>query len=378
MTRRILVLTAGFGDGHNAAARAVAQAWDEREGEGAAIIADPFAEAHPASNAFLRRAYLSAINRLPGAWRALYGWMDRSTLLPRLLGRAPGDVRVLRALLARHQPVAVVSTFPGHNFTLRHIGRQGGTVPPRFTVVTDSISLNSLWWTGGSDAWFVPNEDSAAVLRAARVGEERIDVTGFPVPPRFARLGLTLSPPALGAGGRPRILVMIHSGRRGAERTARLLLRETGWDLTFAVGRDEGLRRHLTALAADRGGVTVLGWTREIPQLLLTHHLVISKAGGATTQEALAAGCPMVVSQVVPGQEEGNYELLRRHGIGALAETPETVVSVLREAFAREGAVLTRWRTAVAGLRRPHAAREIVDRVEARIRGEAVGAAMVE
>jgi hypothetical protein len=53
------------------------------------------------------------------------------------------------------------------------------------------------------------------------------------------------------------------------------------------------------------------------------------------------------------------------------------VVSVLREAFAREGAVLTRWRTAVAGLRRPHAAKEIVDRVEARLRGEAAGAAVV-
>jgi processive 1,2-diacylglycerol beta-glucosyltransferase len=170
---------------------------------------------------------------------------------------------------------------------------------------------------------------------------------------------------------------MIHSGQRGAERTARLLLRETGWDLTFAVGRDERLRARLSALAAHRTGVTLLGWTREIPQLLLTHHVVISKAGGATTQEALAAGCPMVVSQVVPGQEEGNYELLRRHGIGALAETPEAVVRVLQEAFAREGAVLTRWRTAVAGLRRPLAAREIVDRVEARIRGEAVGAAVV-
>ncbi|MEY3609221.1 MAG: hypothetical protein RLZZ447_2009, partial [Verrucomicrobiota bacterium] len=305
MSRRILILTAGFGEGHNAAARAVAQAWDEREGEGAAVIADPFADAYPTINSVLRRAYLTAINRLPWAWRFLYGWMDRSKLLPQVLGRAPGDARVLRALLECHQPLAVVSTFPGHNFTLRHLDRAGVHVPPRFTVVTDSISLNSLWWTGGCAAWFVPNEDSAAVLRAAGVPGVLIDVTGFPVPPVFERLGDTLAPPVLGAGGRPRILVMIHSGRRGAERTARLLLCEKGWDLTFAVGRDEHLRARLTALAAHRTGVTLLGWTREIPQLLLSHHVVISKAGGATTQEALAAGCPMVVSQVVPGQEEG-------------------------------------------------------------------------
>jgi processive 1,2-diacylglycerol beta-glucosyltransferase len=54
----------------------------------------------------------------------------------------------------------------------------------------------------------------------------------------------------------------------------------------------------------------------------MSHHVVISKAGGATTREAIAARCPMLVSQIVPGQEEGNYELLRRHGVGALAETP--------------------------------------------------------
>jgi processive 1,2-diacylglycerol beta-glucosyltransferase len=370
MNRRLLILTAGFGEGHNAAARALAQVWDEREGEGAAVVADPFAEAHPASNAILRRAYLGAINRLPWAWRGLYGWMDRSRLLPRLLGRFPGDTQAMSRLLERHQPLAVVSTFPGHNFTLRLLARGAVQVPPRFTVVTDSISLNSLWWTGGSAAWFVPNEDSAVVLRQAGVPGAQVDVTGFPVPPIFARLGDSLAPPELAAGGRPRILVMIHSGRRGAEGTARLLLQETGWDLTFAVGRDEGLRRRLSALAADRSGVTVLGWTREIPRLLLTHHVVVSKAGGATTQEALAAGCPMIVSQIVPGQEEGNYELLRRHGIGAVATDPAAVVAALREAFARDGMGWARWRAGAAGLRRPHAAAEILDRVETRVRGE--------
>ena len=372
MKRSLLLLTAGFGEGHNAAARALAQTWDEREGEGSAVIADPFALAHPSANGFLRRVYLAAINGSPWAWRAFYGWMDRSRLLPTVLGRLPGEGRVIDGLLERHRPFAVVSTFPGHNFTLHHLSRASRPVPPRFTVVTDSISLNSLWWTGGSAAWFVPNEDSAAVLRTAGVPGAQIDVTGFPVPLAFARLGDALAPPALSAGGRPRILVMIHSGRRGAEATARLLLEERGWDLTFAVGREEGLRRRLTALAAGRAGVTVLGWTREIPQLLLTHHVVVSKAGGATTQEALAAGCPMVVSQIVPGQEEGNYELLRRHGIGALAQKPEVVRGVLREAFADEGSLLGRWRAGVARLRRPLAATEILTRVVERAGTEAV------
>ena len=94
----------------------------------------------------------------------------------------------------------------------------------------------------------------------------------------------------------------------------------------------------------------------------MTHHVVISKAGGATTQEAIAARCPMIVNQVVPGQEEGNYELLRRHHAGALAETPDAVLATLHEAFANHAAGWRRWREALATLTRNDAARDIVSR----------------
>ena len=126
------------------------------------------------------------------------------------------------------------------------------------------------------------------------------------------------------------------------------------------MGRDERLRQELTALAAGRPRrAEVLGWTDRIPELLMTHHALVSKAGGATTQEAIAALCPMIVNQVVPGQEEGNYELLRRHGAGTLAETPDAVISALRRAFAWRGAVWRQWRTALEPLARPAAARTI-------------------
>jgi len=99
----------------------------------------------------------------------------------------------------------------------------------------------------------------------------------------------------------------------------------------------------------------------------MTHHVVISKAGGATTQEAIAARCPMLVNQVVPGQEEGNYELLRRRRVGALVETPDAVVDALRQAFADQGAVWREWRDALAPLARPDASRAIAAQLLSRV-----------
>ena len=104
--------------------------------------------------------------------------------------------------------------------------------------------------------------------------------------------------------------------------------------------------------------VKLIGWTREVPEMLASHHLLISKAGGATTQETIAAGCPMVISQVAPGQEEGNAQLLVDNHAGALALTPERIAQTVEEAFAEGAKVCREWTQNIARLRRPDAARD--------------------
>ena len=255
-----------------------------------------------------------------------------------------------------------------YGFLLERLAGSGRLAAPFYNVVTDSISINSLWARPACAGWFVPNEETAEVMRAQGVPAARLHVLGFPVPAFFSQQARILSPPDLAAGAAPRVLTIMHSGVRHAFATARRLLEESDWELTFAVGRDERLRQRLEHLAAGRHQRTqILGWTDEVPRLLMTHHVVISKAGGATTQEAIAARCPMLVNQVVPGQEEGNYELLRRRGAGALVETPEAVVQTLRQAFANQGAVWREWRDALAPLARPDASRDIAAHLLARV-----------
>jgi processive 1,2-diacylglycerol beta-glucosyltransferase len=373
MKPRLLILTAGYGEGHNAAARALATAWAARPGAGPACVADVFALSAPRLNAVVRRAYLGLINRAPRIWSAAYGWFDGSTLVPRALGAMRAERRVLADLIAREQPAAICATYPVYAFMFRALAGEGRVAVPFFNVVTDSISINSLWWRAGAEAWFLPNADSCAPLRRAGIDGSRLHVAGFPLPPFFADHARVLAPPDLATGGTPRVLYIINSGTRNAAAIARRLLTETPWEVTCAVGREAGLRTELNRLAAGRRApATILGWTPEIPRLLMTHHVVISKAGGATTQEALAAGCPMIVNQIVPGQEEGNYELLRRHGVGALAETPEAVVRTLQDAFADGGRIWRGWREALRPLARPEAAREIAAIILARIEAPAV------
>ncbi len=365
MNHRVLILTAGFGEGHNAAARALAAACDAAAGPGTALVADIFALASPRLNAVVRRSYLGLINRAPRAWSAAYAWIDRSTILPGGLWMLARETRLLDRLIARERPAVICSTYPVYAFMLERLAANGRVLSPHFNIVTDSISINSLWWRAPCAGWFLPNEDSADVLRRAGIDDARLHVRGFPVTDFFSAHAGEFSPPALAdAGAVPRVLYIINSGTRGAAETARRLLTATDWEITCAVGRDEPLRRQLLPLAAARRRpATILGWTDQIPRLLMTHHAVVSKAGGATTQESIAARCPMIVNQIVPGQEEGNYELLRRHGAGTLAETPDAVVAALHRAFAEEGRIWRAWRAALAPLARPDAARGIAAHV---------------
>lgn len=360
MSAGLLVLTAGFGEGHNAAARAVAAAADAARGEGTAKVVDAFALAAPRLNAFSRKAYLGLINRAPRVWSSFYAWLDRSPHASTLMGALRNERRALARVLEAEQPAVLCSTYPAYGFMLATLAREGVRVPRLFTVVTDSISINSLWWRAASDGWFMPNEDSAGIMRQAGVADRQLHVLGFPVHPHFAELAPHLNVPDLKAGHAPKVLYIVNSRTAAALETARQLVTKTAWEVTCTVGRNEALRQELTRLAQGRPvPARILGWTHEIPSLLLTHHVVISKAGGATTQEALAARCPMIVNQVVPGQEEGNYELLRRHGIGALAERPDAVLAALQRAFAGRGEVWHGWRRAAEALSKPRAAYDI-------------------
>lgn len=361
---RLLILTAGFGEGHNAAARALHAAWTLRHGKSSARVADVFEEANPLLNRYARKGYLTLINRMPGLWSRMYTFLDKSASSFGAMTRAlVAERRVLRTLLERNQPDAVCSTYPVYAFLMEEATREAGVRAPHFNVVTDSISINALWWKAGASGWFMPNEDSAEVVRRAGVDLRRVFVDGFPVAPQFAADLEEEPAPDLASGGRPRVLVIIHSGARAAE-AARRLLRETEWEVTCAVGRDHALRAELEQLAMERSApAQVLGWTSRMPALLRTHHVVVSKAGGATTQEAIAARCPMLVTQIVPGQEEGNYELLRRHGIGGYAPHAEAVIQKLRTAFAHGGALWGTWRDALEPLARPDAAHRIVSRM---------------
>lgn len=359
MEKRILILTAGFGEGHNSAARGM------RDGlaaisDGAATVElhDIFAETYGFANDWARQGYLAMINRAPGTWGRLYRWLDgRQEFAPQLrwLFMAKGR---LSQLLVRFQPTAVVSVYPAYPHLLETILNGEPAAFRRVVCITDSITVNAIWFRCVSDLFLVPNEQTAAVLAIAGLPNDKVRVTGFPVTPKFAELGELRQAPA--PGGERRILYMINAGGRAAPEIIRGLTRLPDVRLTVTVGRDERLRRTVEAVNAEVARkFEIVGWSDQLPRMMLESHLLISKAGGATVQETIAAKCPMIISQIVPGQEEGNARLIEETRSGVVATTPEAIIAAVERAFAEDGRLWHEWSANISRLSRPKASREI-------------------
>ena len=353
----VLILTAGFGEGHNAAARNLEEALRELHPEVSVVVNDIFDESYGWFNRLLQNGYKWMINRHPSLWRAFYNFLDRSPWITSGVGLFWIAVNLLADRITRYNADVVVSCFPGYGAFLDKVRRGNGRPFTYITVVTDSLTINSIWWRCSSDYFLVPNEPTAKSIEEGGVSRERIRVTGFPVPMFFSSPSPVCENPP--ADGLWRVLYMVNSGQDLAPDIVRELLAIDNIALTVTCGHHAELMVKLRRLAADVGKPLELhGWTSEVPCLLRRSHLLISKAGGATVQESLAARTPMIITQIVPGQEEGNAMLLVQNGAGEVATTPQAIANAVRELFDGGGRLYSQRYEATGPLSHPAGARE--------------------
>jgi len=336
---RILVLTAGFGEGHNSAAQHLAIALGA---DGAEVrVADPCLLGAPLATRVVQAVYRWITALTPWLWGRMFRRADAMDFTREAWWMRRPELAMAR-LIAQFAPHAIISTYPLYPYFIDRLVSSGAAPRvPTFLVVTDSLVIHGVWRKAATDFWLVTDGRTRESLIAAGLPAERVVETGFPVHPRFA----TLAPIDAGGALAPvRILYFPTPNRPHVRRTARALLDAApGARLTIVLGRRfRRLFRYARQLKAEYPGqVRLTGWTRRVPELLTSHHLVVGKAGGATVHEALAARCPMIIDHLVPGQEEGNLALLRAIDAGLLANTPQRISAAVRELLADNA---SRWR----------------------------------
>jgi processive 1,2-diacylglycerol beta-glucosyltransferase len=325
--KRILIITAAFGEGHNSAARNLALAFQKLGIE--TRVADPCVLAAPHATSVLQWGYRLVTTHFPKIWEKIYRATDQCDFSePRMpLMRQPESY--LQTLVNEFRPDAIASTYPIYPYFLERHFLETENRLPVFTVVTDSIEINASWLRAPSDYFIVTDHVTVDAMSAWGIPKSKIISTGFPVNPMFT----SLTPLSSDDACKPfRVLYFPTAKKPFVRRHARALLNASpDVRLTIVLGRNfRSLHSRAVEIKAEYPNrVRLLGWTRKIPQLLNKHHLVVGKAGGATVHEAIAAQCPMLIHHLVPGQEEGNLQLLQHLHAGDLAEDPKDLTQAV-------------------------------------------------
>jgi UDP-N-acetylglucosamine:LPS N-acetylglucosamine transferase len=358
---KVLILTAGFGCGHYAAANNLRDALEQTSENVQTEVMDLFGLCYGKGNHLARHLYLGVVEHLPRLWAGVYSILDRQPILENHVGQLTRVRETLCDILKTMEPDVVVSTYPVYGSILDEIYKHHHERPfSQITVVTDSISVHALWYRSYSDWFLVANDVTAEVLKGVGVPSEKIVATGFPISPRFNELRNTRKDVPRKEDLK-RAIYIINTGRKKSGRVIERMIEIPNLHLTVTCSNAELKGKLMTRTATLSDRVTVLGWTNQMPELLSSSHVVITKAGGAIVQEAIGARCPLIINQVIPGQEAGNARLIEELEIGAVASGDEGVLEHLRNLFANNGRLWNQWYRAVSRHSRPDAALRIAE-----------------
>lgn len=335
--RRLLVVSATIGEGHNATAAAV----EERAGElwpGCEIRrVDTLDVMGRVTGPAFRWIYRVNVDRTPWLYDFFYRELWRRPWFAAASCRFTGVWAgwALRSVVAEFQPDLVVSTYPLGTGGLDWLRRRGGLNVPVAAIISD-FAPHPFWVYSEVDLHYVASEPSLRAMFRARP-DARGAVGAPPVVSAFhpadraamvaARAALDL--PADGP------LVLISCGSLGFGSMDRAvdaaLAADPSINVVVACGRNDALRTRLVARGEPAGRLVALGWTNRMPELTAAADVVVTNAGGATALEALATGRAVLLFEPIAGHGKANAALMEQAGLGQVCPGPAQLTATLRE-----------------------------------------------
>ena len=376
MTPRILVLSASVGAGHMRAAEAVELALRQSHPEAHVVNLDVLTLTNALFRRIYGKLYLDLVNKAPHVLGYFYDLMDqpirpnsRSDRFRFLVERM--NLGKLTKFLTSEPWDLVINTHFLPAEILASLRKNKILDIPQVTATTD-FETHRLWVNQPCERYFTATPEGALYLQHWGIPADATEATGIPVHPVFAtpkdkeecrhKHGL--------ANDRPVILQLAGGfGVGPIEKIYNALLEvETPVQLVAVAGKNEKVKDRLGKIRVpSRHRAKVMGFTKEIDELMAAADLVVSKPGGLTTSETLARGAVMVIVNPIPGQESRNSDYLLENGAAIKANNIATLAHKVTELF-EDKKRLDEVRKNVRRIARPRAAFDVVERSLALIR----------
>lgn len=321
--KRVLILSADVGEGHAAAARALAKQIESAPEPAEVTVIDGLAAMGPLLQPVVEDGYRVQLRFFPWTYTVVY-WLLESVAPVRVLARTLLCLfgsRPLARRIREHEPDVVVSTYPAVTVVLARLRRTQAVRCPTVATITDLTGL-FFWAQPGIDTHLVMYGESlrsveriagrgSAQLVQPLISAEFLDERSQ----RDSRRAL-----ALPEEGR---LVVVSGGGWGVgdiEGAVREILSIDGVSaIVCLAGRNEQLQRRLSEDLAAESRVHVYGFTQQMPEILAAADALVHSTGGVTCLEAKATGTPVVSYGLPVGHARLNTRAMADLGLLRLA-----------------------------------------------------------
>jgi 1,2-diacylglycerol 3-beta-galactosyltransferase len=369
LKKNVLILTADAGFGHRSAANAIAAALKDRYNDECLVeILNPLEDRR--TPFFLRDSqtdYDKLVRNSPELYR--FGYDASDTSVTSAIVESALTVllyEVMRDIIRHFQPDVIVSTYPLYQSPIEAVFTMQNREIPLITVVTDLATVHRLWFNRTADACLVPTEIVRDLALNYGLVDEQIFVTGIPVNPQLAMDRRCPAELRAELGWRTDLPTVLAVGSKRVDRLLDTLnvLNHFGLPIQLAVvaGNDQNLYAELELMDWHQP-VHLYEYASDVPLMMRAADCLVCKAGGLIITEALAAGCPMMLVDVLPGQETGNAEYVVGNAAGDLARSDVEVLEVFSHWMRDDRRLLKERARTAASLGRPQAAFDVADMV---------------
>jgi len=333
--KHVLILMADFGYGHRSAANAIAEALQETHGQDCVVeIINPLDDKR--APAFFRKDqanYDRLVREMPDLYKLGYQVSD-SSVASDLIKNALTLLlfNVLREIVHQHQPDVIVCAYPIYPAILSEIFKLEKRRIPLVTVVTDLGIVHKLWFHPASDLYLVPTQTVYDLAIEAGLPSEKVKLTGIPVHPDLAKGKQDQASLRQNLGWRTDLFTILAVGskRVGNMYDSLRVLNHSGLPLQLVIvaGGDDKLYRRLEETNWHQE-THLYNFVSDMATFMRAADCILAKAGGLIVTEALACYLPLILVDLIPGQETGNAEFVVNGNAGDLARDPIEVLEVM-------------------------------------------------
>lgn len=343
---KILILSCNTGGGHNSAAKAIKEAFDEKNQE--CVIEDALAFGGQAASDLVCDGYLGMVKRTPKLFGEIYKMGSART--PHsdnlkspiyVINKIYADALNEYIIENNFDAIICVHVFPLEALT--HLKRKHNLKVPVYFVATDYEYVPLLNETL-PDAVFAPHDDSVISYVLKGIPQDKIMATGIPVSKKFTSpVNKAEAREKLGFSEKEKtVLIMCGSmGFGSVLETAKMIysMTDSNTKVVVITGNNKRLFRKFEKEFEDKSRLVLLGFTDQVPLYMSACDLLLTKPGGLSSTEALVRGIPMIHTSPIPGCETENADFFQQHHLSVCVKTSEEAakltIKLLKDDFLR-------------------------------------------